>query len=395
MGKRKQREKPYRNGNVVLGRRKTWWVADVRDEVTGKRIGRIRLIDGGPEAEARRRLDVHAEAERAVKKQQAEHTVGSLWEMWLKERERDGFSNEIYEANWVSLSPVFASRSPALLEKQDWREYAKSRFDLGRSSWTVHTELSRLKACLNWAVENRKIPEMPLWWLPSRGKPRDLTLTVDEAERLIASAVEHSDPHIYLFIVLALATGARHTAILDLKWERVDFVAGTIQYDEMLPPDPMSKSWRKGRATVPMGVLARHALEEAFAARQTDFVIEHGGRRLKTVRQGFADAVKRAGLSDKITPHTIRHTVSTWLEEKGVGIEARAKLLGHLHLETTKGYSHAKSHLTGVVEILDTALPQIPAPGRVAGRRRKQVSIDLVPVGQSGEPDDDAGSHAK
>lgn len=384
MGKRK-RAKPYRNGHIVLGRRGQSWIADIRDESTGKRLRRIRL-DGPTEEQAKRQLDIYAEAQRAVRKQQEQHTVGSLWELWLAERKRDGFSNAVYEANWVSLAPVFANRAPALLEKQDWRDYAKARFDLGRSSWTVHTELSRLKACLKWAVENRKIPEMPLWWLPSRGKPRDLTLTVEEAERLLASAREHSDPHIYLFIVLALATGARHTAILDLTWDRVDFVKATIQYDEMLPPDPMSKSWRKGRATVPMGALARQALEHAFAARQTGHVIEHGGRRLKTVRQGFADAVKRAGLSERITPHTIRHTVSTWLEEKGVSIEARAKLLGHLHLETTKGYSHAHSHLTGVVEVLDASLPQIPASGRVAGRLRKEDSTDLVPVGQSDSP---------
>lgn len=389
MGKRK-RQKPYRNGNYVLGRRGDWWVADIRDENTGRRISRVRLVQGGPEQEARRALDRMADAKRAVSKHTAQFTVGQLWELYLKDRARDKLRNDIYEANWVSLRKVFENRIPALLTKDDWRDYAEHRIlKEGRSSWTVHTELSRLKACLKWAVENHHLEKMPLWWLPQRGKHRDRVLTFDEAERLFNAAAEYSDPHIFLFIMLALSTGARHTAILDLTWDRVDFENNTIQYDENKPIEPLSKSWRKGRATVPMGARLKEALLRAYEARQTNHVIEHGGRRLKTVREGFAAAVKRAGLSDDITPHTLRHTVSTWLKEKGVGLEYRAQLLGHSDSRMTDiGYSHAKpAYLSTTVEILDAALPQIPVSGRVAGRRRKADSTSLVPTGQNDSSD--------
>ena len=81
---------------------------------------------------------------------------------------------------------------------------------------------------------------------------------------MLVKGAEAGDPHVGLFVVLVFATGARHTAVLDLTWDRIDFVRGTIQFDEDLPPDPMSKAWRKGRATVPMNRGARKALGGRF-----------------------------------------------------------------------------------------------------------------------------------
>lgn len=356
MGKRKPEK--YANGDCTLGRRGTRWVIEYRDAGARKRV---RLAPGLTEDQAKVKVDAFAEARRAVKKQQQSLAVGALWELWLEDRKRDGLSNDIYNANWVALKPMFATRAPHLLKRDDWRDYARQRFDLGRSSWTVNTELSRLKACLKWAVDTHHLDRMPQWWVPARGKNRSLVLTPAEAERLLRSAAEHSDPHIYLFVVLALSTGARHTAILDLTWDRVNFELGEVQYDDSAPVDPMSKRWRKGRATVPMGRRLRAALQLAYEARQTDHVIEHGGRRLKTVKEGFAAAVKRAGLSEHITPHTIRHTISSWLKERGVNLESRAQLLGHADSRTTDTvYSHAKaSYLAGAVDHLDEALPDV------------------------------------
>lgn len=390
MGTRK-RQKLYRNGNVVLGRREDWWVADIRDESTGQRLKRIRLLRGGTESDARRELDKIADAQRAIKQQARKDTIGDLWRLWLTDRERDKLRNDIYEANWVSLEPMFGNRVPDLLTKDDWRDYAEARFDLGRSSWTVHTELSRLKACLRWAVLNKHLKEMPVYWLPQRGKHRNRVLTFEEMSSLITTAAQRSDPHILLFILLAIATGARHTAILDLTWDRVDFDENTIQYDENKPIDPMSKSWRKGRATVPMGPRLRAALMRAYQSRQTKHVIEHGGRRLYTVREGFRAAVERAGIGEyvphptrpgemvfetDVTPHTLRHTVSTWLKEKGVGLEYRAQLLGHADSRMTDiGYSHAQpAYLTETVEILDDALPRIGPAEPDSGNMRTRNS---------------------
>lgn len=295
--------------------------------------------------------------------------VGRLWELWLEDRADDGFDNAIYRAQWVALKPAFANRMPHLLTTKDYRDYARARFAAGRSQWTVHNDLRRIRACLKWAFEQGHVAKLPKVWVPQAGKHRERVLTADEARALVLGA-RQGDPHMFLFVVLAFATGARHAAILDLMWDRVDFIKGLIVFDENLPPDPMSKSWRKGRATVLMSRVARAALERAYAGRLTDFVIEHGGRRLVTVKTGFRNAVERAGLGaweekagkrrfvTDVTPHTIRHTVLTWLDEGKIEAKRAAQLAGHRDERTTKlVYTHASPEvLRDAIDLIDGVL---------------------------------------
>lgn len=369
-------------------------VAEFYDEADRRR--RITLGRNLTEQQALEKLNKFNEAQRAVRAQQASYDVGALWKLWLAEREDDGFSNEIYNHNWTALKPYFAHRHPDTLSAADFRNYARARFALGRAPSTVHTELVRLRSCLKWAFETRLVPILVKVWVPSPGKGRKRVLTIDEARRLIEGASK-GDPHVYVFVVLLFCTGARHTAILDLEWQRVDFEAGTIQYDEDLPRDPMSKAYRKGRATVPMNAAAREALKMAEAGRQTDFVIEHGGKRLTECREGFANAVERAGLGrhvphpkkademkfvTDITPHVIRHTVATWLDAQSIETKRAAQLLGHADEETTrKIYTHASHEmLSDAVEALDAAfapLPKLSASEAEVAAETDEISDDV------------------
>ena len=188
---------------------------------------------------------------------------------------------------------------------------------------------------------------------------------------LLRTAKEHSDPHIHLFIVLGFNTGARHRAILDLTWDRVDFASGIIDYDDDLPKDPLAKSWRKGRATVLMSKEARLALETAWNGRQTNHVVEHGGRRLVTVREGFKNAAKRAGLGwirdgefeTDVTPHTLRHTFITRMQTRRVHTKLTAMFVGHGDEDTTnKVYTHLDVEaLRDVVAAVDEEFSEQPA----------------------------------
>jgi integrase len=279
-------------------------------------------------------LDQFAESRRAIVDQRTSHTIGTLWAAWLEDRAEDGLSNAIHNANWTSMAPYFESRAPEHLTIKDCRAYARDRFALGRAPSTVHTELSRLRACLHWAYRRRMVPVDVDVWVPTPSKPRDRVLTRSELLALLDGA-GRGDPHVYVFVVLLICTSARHSAILDLTWDRVDFDARTITYDENRIVEPMSKTWRKGRATVPMPRLAHDALLIAKRGRQTDYVVEHGGRRLRSVRNGFASAVERAGIPGKVTPHTIRHTIATLLRESGLTNDKVALHLGHNDPRTT------------------------------------------------------------
>ena len=147
----------------------------------------------------------------------------------------------------------------------------------------------------------------------------------------------------------------------------------------------------------------RAALERAYQGRQTDFVIEHGGRRLKSAREGFAAAVRRAGLGPGITPHTIRHSVITWLDEASIETRRTAQLAGHRDERTTKRvYTHSSPEvLKEAVGRLNDALHDLdalPFSGDLAqgglepAKTVSEVSQkDKTEVG-AGQNSDDAGA---
>lgn len=329
--------KRYVNGDVSLAKASGWWVADFTYEGKRKRTQLVEL--SRPEREARDALDRFCEMRRAVVSQRSiAYTIADLWALWLKDREKDGLNNEIYKANWVALKTFFGHRTPDLLTRDDCREYARQRFEMGRAAGTVHTELVRLRACLSWAYKDNLIAKPIHVWSPSASKARNVVLTVEEAKRLL-KASEKSDPHVRLFIHLLFMTGGRHKAILDLTWDRVNFAEQYIDLDDGQEINPMHRQRKKGRARVWMTSEGKKELQLAYKGRLSNYVVEYGGKRLSSCRDGFANAVKRAGIYKRVTPHTIRHTLATWLYRGETKLTSQ--LLGHKDTRTTQQiYTH-------------------------------------------------------
>lgn len=301
---------------------------------------------------ARRQVIVHASTA---------ETIGDLWERYIADRELDGKGMDVFRHNWKALSPRFGEITPEEVHADYCRAYARERFALGRAQATVWTELARLRSCLQWAFKKGLITRIPDIWIPSSGEARQRVLTEDEVWRLLDACVS---PHVRLFVLLAIASGGRHTAILELTWDRVDFENGLTDLRKKVTLDPMSKRGQKGRAVVPMNNLLRAALSEARTGALTDHVIEWDGKPLRSIKKAFRAAVLRAGLGNDVTPHVLRHTAATWLTESDVDMQKVARFLGHRHVTTTEGiYSKPRGHyLRGAAEAVETRIKRAKKP---------------------------------
>src|SRR5687768_12358355 len=206
-----------------------------------------------------------------------------------------------------------------------------------------------------------------------------------EATRDIPALVDAPKPGSYLPDVLAAEDverildappaedpiGIRDRAILELLYGcglRVSELVG-LDVDRVDLPNQHVRVIGKGNKErrVPMGDEARERLHryrigpraEWTAKRPTEAVFV-GLRGNRMSREAVWQLVKRwtnaSGVTERVTPHTFRHSFATHLLEGGADLRVVQALLGHASISTTQLYTH----LTGerVREVYARAHPR-------------------------------------
>ena len=74
-----------------------------------------------------------------------------------------------------------------------------------------------------------------------------------------------------------------------------------------------------------------------------------------SVQGALVRAVKKAGITKKLSVHTLRHAYATHLLEQGVNIRVIQRYMGHKCLETTMRYLHlTRKEAEDAYKIIDT-----------------------------------------
>ena len=92
----------------------------------------------------------------------------------------------------------------------------------------------------------------------------------------------------------------------------------------------------------------------------------------RTVQRAFRETADRAGLPDKITPHTLRHSFATHLLEQGVDIRVIQQLLGHRNLNSTARYAQVAINMIRQIQSPLELLNVKMSEAQMGGRRPKR-----------------------
>lgn len=217
--------------------------------------------------------------------------------------------------------------------------------DLGLAATSIRRHVSAARSYYRFLVGEGHVVRDPTERLASPKKWRTLpaVLSIAEVERLLA-APHADDPLAWrdrALLEFAYATGGRVSEIVGIG-------TADVLYDEGL-----ARLFGKGskERLVPVGRRALGAV--ALYAREIRPRLEKGGGRGRLFlnargtplsRVGAWGIIKRcahaAGLTKRVTPHTLRHTFATHLLEGGADLRAVQEMLGHADLSTTQLYTN-------------------------------------------------------
>lgn len=225
---------------------------------------------------------------------------------------------------WKAAAPYWNALPIGRVDPESARDYRGQRAHC--RAITVRNELAVIRAALNFAEKERLIERAPFIAMPALPPKAIRHLSKVQFRKLLAGA---DAPHMKLFMKLAVATGARMAALLELTWDRVDFAQGVI---DLNPAERVQTS--KYRATIRMNEQIKQALVEAHRGRESDYVIEYAGKRVGSIKTAMNAAARRSGV--KATPHMFRHSAACWMAEAGQPMSVIAQFLGHTDSRITE-----------------------------------------------------------
>ena len=216
----------------------------------------------------------------------------------------------------------------------------------GKSKSTVNRKLASLRAFYGWLLRGGMILEDPTDEIhsPTISRHTIQYLSVEEIEQLLAlpdqSVIGTRDRAILEFLY---ATGVRVSELIELKLSDINFRIGFVA---------LKGNHGKARI-VPIGRPAREALGKYIATSRKALLkdkdpedpegtlfVNYVGEPFS--RQGFWKMLRQyaeqAGLSDRLTPQTIRNSFAMHMVANGIDIRSLQELLGHEDITATQIY---------------------------------------------------------
>jgi integrase/recombinase XerD len=234
---------------------------------------------------------------------------------------------------------------PARVSRTQLREFIYLLKDLGLSAATIRREVSAIRTYYGFLAGEGRVRDDPSDRLesPRRGRTLPDTLSVREVEALLASP-GLEDPLAWrdrALLELGYGAGLRVSELCGLGLTDLLLTEGLVR---VLGKGGKERLVPIGRNTIGAVSVYLHQLRPMLDRGRTEGRVLLNLRGEPLSRVGAWGIVKRAahraGITKRVTPHTLRHSFATHLLEGGADLRAVQEMLGHADLSTTQIYTH-------------------------------------------------------
>jgi integrase/recombinase XerC len=238
--------------------------------------------------------------------------------------------------SWIAENDLTVG-TPAAITKSHLSEYLTSLSDQGLSGQTRARKLAAIKEYFRFLVGQGILPVSPAESVtaPKRERNGRNYLTPEEYTRLLS--LSGSNPRDYAILQVFLQTGIRISELCSLTLSDVDLAdrSLTIRQGKGMA-DRSIELEKKGLQALRNYLQSRQQSlsDSLFLNYQGEPISERGVQKL------LAKYVKMAGITKKISPHSLRHTFATHKAERGVPPYQLQQWLGHRNLNTTQIYQY-------------------------------------------------------
>jgi integrase/recombinase XerD len=216
------------------------------------------------------------------------------------------------------------------------------------TSSTVARKVAAIKSFFHYLMAEKVIADDPTATLDSPKVKKRLPKAIsrEDIERLLAATAEGKSAKSqrdHALLEMLYASGMRVTELVSLDVSDVNLASGTVRV--------RGKKASSKERIIPVGDRALDALQIYLNKGRIQLVrdpeeralfLNHRGQRL--TRQGLWLIIKHyvdeVGISEDVTPHTLRHSFAAHKLSQGKSLQDIQKLLGHANISTTQVYQH-------------------------------------------------------
>jgi integrase/recombinase XerD len=171
--------------------------------------------------------------------------------------------------------------------------------------------------------------------------------------------VKNAGPYRAAMFMCLYHAGLRSKEVRELRWYNVDFASRTITVigkGDKVRDISMTKTLIEvlKKHSVIMDELMSNPKTKVEWDRTLVFPSLRTGRGLTDIRRPLRNAIKKAGITRKVTPHILRHSFATHLLDEGADLRTIQELMGHSDISTTQIYTHvSKTKKQAAVNLLE------------------------------------------